>query len=348
MNNPKISVIVPVYNVEKYLPCCMDALLNQTFTDIEIVIVVDKVSPPPDNCPAMCDEYAKQDHRVKVVHAKNEGLGLALNAGLEVAKGQFIAFNDPDDYIETHTYEKLISEYEGTNADVIYYPFQRFNDQGETWRKNFYTRKLYSTEEEIRELILNMISNPPNAKKDRNIECSVCCGLYRHDIIRKNEIRFKNEREFLSVDLLFNFDYLLYSSRVITIPDAFYHYRENPLSLSRALKPENVTQNHFLYRYLLEILEKNNFGIDGYLRATRLMIGVSRGDIRQYIQEASLSKKEKIQWLKKVVSLTYWKEIAVKYPYWRLPLKHALYFYLLYKRYCRLLYYYSDLKLKKK
>ena len=342
MNSPKISVIVPVYNVEKYLRCCMDSLLNQTFTDIEIIIVVDKVSPPPDNCPAICDEYAKQDHRIKVVHATNQGLGLALNAGLEVAAGEFIAFVDPDDYIETIAYEKLYSISLDTKADVIYFPFQRFNDQGKRWRKNYYQEKRYHSEEEIRGLMLNMISNRPDAKKDLNIECSVCCGFFRGDIIRKYKLRFKNERELISVDRLFNLEYLLHSSRVITIPDAFYHYRVNLSSMSRTASPESITKNHFYYRYLLDFLETNNFGNEGYLRATRWFIGYSRSDIRKYVH-SSLSKKEKMRWLKEVINREYWKEIAIVYPYRQLSLRYALHFYLLNKGYCRFLYYYSKL-----
>jgi len=343
MNTPKISVIVPVYNVEKYLPCCMNSLLNQTFTDIEIIIVVDKVSPPPDNCPAICDEYAKHDHRIKVVHAINEGLGLALNAGLEVATGEFIAFVDPDDYIETNAYEKLYSMSVDTKADAIYFPFQRFNDQGERWRKNYYKEKLYHTEEEIRGLMLNMISNRPEAKKDLNIECSVCCGFFRHDIIRMHGLRFKDERELISVDRLFNVEYLKYSSKIITIPDAFYNYRVNPLSMTRVTKTDSIVKNYFYYQYLLEMLKTNNFGMEGYLRATRFFIGYCRNSIRSFIQ-SSLSRREKMQWLREVVNQPVWREIASSYPYKQLPLKYALHFYLLHKGYRRLLYYYSKLK----
>ena len=84
----KVSVIVPVYNVEKYLDRCMQSLLNQTLKDIEIIMVDDG---SPDNCPKMCDDYAKQDSRVKVIHKKNAGLGLARNSGLEVATGEYVA-----------------------------------------------------------------------------------------------------------------------------------------------------------------------------------------------------------------------------------------------------------------
>lgn len=88
MNDIKISIIVPIYNVEKYLDRCMDSLLNQTLKDIEIIMVDDG---SPDNCPQMCDEYAKKDNRVKVVHKENGGLGYARNSGLDVATGEYVA-----------------------------------------------------------------------------------------------------------------------------------------------------------------------------------------------------------------------------------------------------------------
>lgn len=90
---PKVSIIVPVYNVEKYLARCMESLLNQTLTEIEIILVDDG---SPDNCPQMCDEYARRDSRVKVIHKSNAGLGYARNSGLDVAIGEYIAFVELD------------------------------------------------------------------------------------------------------------------------------------------------------------------------------------------------------------------------------------------------------------
>src|SRR5574344_1424030 len=104
MENPKVSIIVPIYNVEKYLDRCMESLLNQTLKDIEIIMVDDG---SPDNCPKMCDEYAKRDKRVKVIHKKNGGLGYARNSGLDIATGEYVAFVDSDDYVDVNMYETL-------------------------------------------------------------------------------------------------------------------------------------------------------------------------------------------------------------------------------------------------
>ena len=338
MNNPKVSIIVPVYNVEKYLPCCMDSLLNQTLADIEIILVDDG---SPDNCPAMCDEYAKQDHRVKVIHKQNAGLGYARNSGLEIATGKYIAFVDSDDFVELNAYQKLYETMADKKADVVYFNCHRFDDQGNTWKMTSILKEnQYQTQEDIRRLMLDMIANPPKAKNDQDVLVSVWSALYRNDIFKKHKLMFKSEREVYSEDLVFNLDYLLHSSNVISIPDALYNYRVNPSSLSRTLRPDRIDKDFFFYQYILEMLRTNNFGIDGYLRATRLFIGNTRANIRRYIQ-SSLSKREKNQWLREVMNRPIWQEIASSYPYRQLPLKYAIHFYLLHKGFFYALYCFS-------
>jgi glycosyltransferase involved in cell wall biosynthesis len=105
MVDNKISVIVPIYNVEKYLGRCIDSIINQTYTNLEIILVDDG---SPDRCPYICEEYAKLDHRIKVIHKKNGGLSSARNAGINIATGDYIGFVDSDDYIDVHMYEVLL------------------------------------------------------------------------------------------------------------------------------------------------------------------------------------------------------------------------------------------------
>ena len=105
-SNPKISVIVPVYKVEKYLDKCVESIVNQTYKNLEIILVDDG---SPDNCPAMCDAWAEKDERIKVIHKENGGVSSARNAALEVATGDYIGFVDSDDWIEPDMYEYLVS-----------------------------------------------------------------------------------------------------------------------------------------------------------------------------------------------------------------------------------------------
>lgn len=111
-----ISVIVPIYNVEKYLDRCVDSVINQTYKNLEIILVDDG---SPDNCPQMCDGYAKKDSRIKVVHKKNGGLSDARNAGMEVASGEYVSFIDSDDYISLDFYETLLQTMVDNNSDIV-------------------------------------------------------------------------------------------------------------------------------------------------------------------------------------------------------------------------------------
>ena len=104
MQKDVIAVVLPIYNVEKYLDRCLDRIVNQTYKNLEIILVDDGAT---DNCPSMCDEWAKKDSRIKVIHKKNAGLGMARNTGIENATGEYICFFDSDDYVDKNMYKKL-------------------------------------------------------------------------------------------------------------------------------------------------------------------------------------------------------------------------------------------------
>lgn len=112
---PLFSLIVPIYNVEPYIRRCVDSLIGQTFSDIEIILVDDE---SPDDSPRICDEYAKADERIRVIHKKNGGLSDARNAGLEIAAGKYVIFVDADDYIEKNTCE-MFAKYAESDIDVL-------------------------------------------------------------------------------------------------------------------------------------------------------------------------------------------------------------------------------------
>lgn len=111
-----ISVIVPIYNVEKYLNRCVDSIINQTYKNLEIILVDDG---SPDNCPKMCDDYAEKDSRIKVVHKENGGLSDARNAGMKVATGEYVSFIDSDDYVSLDFYETLFQTMIDNDSDIV-------------------------------------------------------------------------------------------------------------------------------------------------------------------------------------------------------------------------------------
>ena len=124
---PLLSIIVPVYKVENYLPKCIDSILAQTFTDFELILVDDG---SPDDCPALCDAAAEKDARVRVIHQKNGGLSAARNAGLDAAKGAWIGFVDSDDYIAPEMYEVLYQAVQSTGADLALCDYAEVDEAG--------------------------------------------------------------------------------------------------------------------------------------------------------------------------------------------------------------------------
>lgn len=130
----KISVIVPVYNVEKYIHKCVDSILNQTYQNIEVILVDDG---SPDACGSICDEYAKNDSRVIVVHKENGGLSDARNAGLDIATGEYIAFVDSDDWIEPDAYEYLIKNAIRYKVKMAVGGVKVFDEKYNKYRKNY-------------------------------------------------------------------------------------------------------------------------------------------------------------------------------------------------------------------
>lgn len=124
---PLLSIIVPVYKVENYLPKCIDSILAQTFTDFELILVDDG---SPDDCPALCDAAAEKDARVRIIHQKNGGLSAARNAGLDVARGAWIGFVDSDDYIAPEMYEVLYQAVQSTGADLALCDYAEVDEAG--------------------------------------------------------------------------------------------------------------------------------------------------------------------------------------------------------------------------
>ena len=127
-DQPLISIIVPIYNVERYLEKCIESILTQTYTNLELILVDDG---SPDRCPVICDEFAKKDNRIVVIHKKNGGLSDARNAGLDIAQGKFIGFVDGDDYIDPQMYEILFDALFKNDADMSICNYVKVNEQYE-------------------------------------------------------------------------------------------------------------------------------------------------------------------------------------------------------------------------
>jgi glycosyltransferase involved in cell wall biosynthesis len=214
----KVSVIVPVYNVEAYLRRCVDSVLAQTFTDIEIILVDDG---SPDNCPAICDEYAGKDNRIKVIHQKNAGLSGARNAGLDAAKGDYFAFIDSDDYIAPEMIDKLLNALLREDADISICGFQRIDENAPSPGGGTFVPFCVLTGMEA----LEKLYTP-----DYQYFTIACNKLFKRSLF--DTIRFPAGKLFEDGYAAFRYYYA--SSRVVCLPECFYHYFTRSNSITTA------------------------------------------------------------------------------------------------------------------
>lgn len=232
----KISVIVPVYNVEKYLDKCITSILSQTYTNIELILIDDGSS---DKSPMICDEYAKNDSRVVVVHHANKGVACARNKGLDLATGNYITFVDSDDYIHEGMYERLMNELRSNNADMAICNLQQFDDAGTE-----YERPACIGDEIVDgRTILSRLTG-----KRAWVYTVVWNRLYKREIF--NEIRCPEgkirEDEFIVLPVY------AACSKIVLIKDAYYYYRINNNSIMankntiRQLDAVEAVYNRFL------------------------------------------------------------------------------------------------------
>ena len=210
----KISVIVPVYKVEKYLKKCIESIISQSYKNLEIILVDDG---SPDNCGKICDEYIQKDKRIKVIHKKNGGLSSARNAGLNIATGDYIGFVDSDDWIEFDMYKKMIECILKQNVDVVQCGMILNYENSE--KKDF---------------ILNNIKNchsPIESYLSDNIRPEVCNKLYKRSII--GTTRFNEDTKF-GEDVEFNYFIFKKVKRFIEINFYGYNYlkRNNSIMCS--------------------------------------------------------------------------------------------------------------------
>ena len=238
-----ISVIVPVYKVEKYLRECIDSIINQTYTNLEIILVDDGSL---DNCPQICDEYAVKDSRIKVLHLQNGGVSRARNKGLDTATGEYITFVDSDDYIDKRYVEKLYASSTNNIADLTFCKIEQFCDSKRNKMTEYALNELNDCKDCYNEF-LNHIFTLTDFKENL-IMCSACRILYKSKIINDNKLRF-DEQIIFTEDRLFLLDCLKYCTKCSVVDEYLYYYRQ---------VAESVTHKYIdnFYEIQMSIYEK--------------------------------------------------------------------------------------------
>lgn len=224
----KISVIVPVYNVENYLSACLDSILSQTYQDFEIILIDDGSK---DASGQICDAYAGKDPRIQVVHQENGGVSRARNRGLELATGELISFIDSDDTLEPDMYELLVRVMREHNADISHCGYKRFDNQGNLVRKINGTHRLMIQSGE--EAIVCMLQG-------EYFSNSLWNKLFRNQVVRG--LRFQEDLK-NNEDVLFNVHAFSRAKTAVFQDEGKYHYYDHPSSACNRLKARKQNQD---------------------------------------------------------------------------------------------------------
>ena len=326
--NPKLSIVIPCYNVEKYLDRCIESIVKQTIKDIEIILVNDNSS---DLTAEICDKWTKKDSRIKVVHkSQNEGLGMACNSGIDLAIGEYIAFCDSDDYVDSDMYKSMYNAAKEYNADAVFTGIKSVDQSGNISPMNDYPElKIVSNSKDMHSFIKDMIASAPEDTIERHIAMSAKIVLYKRNIINDNKLRFVSERKLICEDLIWNIDFLNHCSNIVALPNTYYYYYCNTNSLSKKIR----TDRFIFFKYLrTELYDKciNHYKmpIDTKTRIDRMFIGYSRFYILNLIK-SNLPAKEKKNILSSISDDVVWKELLDCYPIYRMPLVHRILLYLI-------------------
>lgn len=319
---PKLSIIVPVYKVERYIERCISSLRNQTLTDIEIILVDDG---SPDLCPQLCDEYAQKDSRIKVIHKANAGLGYARNSGLEIATGEYVAFVDSDDYADVQMYDKLYVAACREHADAVFCGFSTENREEGWIKSNEVDKNKVWRQDDIRTFMLDMIASAPHERKERKFQMSVWHAIYKRTVITENNIKFPSERDVGSEDLPFQVDFLKKSNVVSYIKGWYYFYCFNNTSLTKTFKKSKFQ----CYKNLRNLLISKINDQDSMLRINRLFIGYSRSYIRNLLNSNTSNKKDI---LRNLMADDVWPMIYDTYRVNYLPWNSRIYYYLIIRK----------------
>ncbi len=333
MQQPKVSIIVPVYNAEKYIERCINSLRNQTLKEIEIILVDDS---SVDSSLEICNKMANEDSRIKVIHKVNEGAGLARNAALEVATGKYIGFADSDDYVETNMFESLYCKAEQHTSDlvmsgVLFVDGNMFSQKGERERKIYFDKDThFETKESLKNLKLGIVGASPYDLDDSKYGMSIWKNLFKTEVIKKNNIYFKSEREMLSEDALFMIDYISCIKKATGIAEAFYNYCRNDESISKSYKKDRFEKSLVFVNEVKKRFEKDISPeeYDVYIyRFWQAMCRVLCSQEIMYAATNGVRYNVLKQRLKKVCSHVLTVKALKKYPIRTLPFKQRVFAY---------------------
>lgn len=259
MGEARISVVVPVYNTEKYLDQCVRSIVNQTYGNLQILLIDDGST---DSSAQKCDAWAEKDSRITVIHKANAGLGHTRNTGIDHAAGEYICFFDSDDYLAPDAIEKAYERACFAQAELVTFGFSTVSEKGEViWSQIPSTGAITYQGSQVQTCFLpELIAPDPKGDGRQQFQMSAWAMLLSMDVIRRSGWRFVSEREIVAEDVYSLLELVSYVDRVAVLPEALYYYRTSEGSLSRKYRPGRYKETAHFYQECIRLCEQLRYG----------------------------------------------------------------------------------------
>lgn len=292
-----ISVVIPIYNVEKYLDRCINSVLNQTYKNLEIILIDDG---SPDNCPQMCNEYAAKDKRIKVIHKRNEGLGYARNTGIKESCGEYIIFIDSDDFIDKNCIKDSYELAKENDADIVVFGHYVYENGTIKVEKHPVINEQYSNKEIIQNKIL-----PAMIEGNKGLmDLSAWGKMYSMNLIRNSDWLFCSEREYISEDYYSLLNLFKYINKICFSSNAYYYYCLNSNSLSTSFK-ENRYYEICKCNMAMVKNSESFFYSENIVASLKIQFIYSTIGALKLIIKSNLKKNKKIEEIKLIMNDQY-------------------------------------------
>jgi glycosyltransferase involved in cell wall biosynthesis len=290
---PKISVVIPVYNVEKYLHRCVESILNQTFQDFEIILINDGSK---DNSGQICDDYAQKDKRIKVIHKKNARVSAARNDGIKIAKGKYLSFIDSDDWIEPEMYQEMVYKAEELNLDFIMCDYKKKSNNYEDKRTQP-IREGYYSKDDIKNELFQCLIMFENMEYPPTISNWVC--LFEIEFLKTNNLYYDEDIHY-DEDSIFGAKIMYHANNFYYLKDHYYYnYFYNPNSTTNTYNEKKwdsfLKINERLVKYFGKTIE---FDFSRQIKINMLYLTLSAlGQIKY----SNNDEKERINIVKEIM-----------------------------------------------
>ena len=299
---PLVSIIVPIFNAEKYLSECIDSILNQTYKNIEIILIDDGST---DKSAQICDAYTAKDKRAAVVHKTNEGVSAARNDGLKAANGQFVMFVDSDDWIDPETCDIAVRVMEESGADVVMWTYISENSGNQSRKIIFGSDTVFEgadVKEKLHRRLFGLMGKELAHPEYADSLCPVWGKLYKKEIILNNNASFVDLSEIGTYeDGLFNIEVFSQVLKAVYLNKCLYHYRkENSSSVTSVYRKDLFEKWYHLFDLMQEYIDKNCLP-DDYQTALNNRIALSILGLGLNIMSCDCRAVEKIKMIKKII-----------------------------------------------